>query len=78
MPVEFLTSEQESKYGKYTSEPSQEQLAKYIMLDDQDRLFIFRHKGEHKYCRTLLFHVARRGGGRPLAFIDTAALILKM
>ena len=49
MPVEFLMSEQESKYGKYTSEPSQEQLAKYIMLDDQDRLFIFRHKGEHNH-----------------------------
>jgi len=34
MPVEFLTSEQESQYGKYNANPTVDQLAKYFLLDE--------------------------------------------
>lgn len=49
MPVEFLTAEQEAKYGQFTDEPTSEQLAKYFLLDDYDKFFIFRHKGDHNH-----------------------------
>jgi len=49
MPVEFLTAEQESKYGKFSDEPTSEQLAKYFLLDDYDNFFIFRYKGDHNH-----------------------------
>lgn len=47
MPVEFLTPEQEARYGRFSEEPTTEQLAKYFWLDDQDRNIIWRHRGEH-------------------------------
>lgn len=46
MPVEFLTSQQEARYGRFTREPSSEQLAKYFWLDDQDRTIIFQRRSE--------------------------------
>ena len=49
MPVEFLTKEQEIRYGKYNANPYSEQLAKYFWFDDQDRILIFRHRGNHSY-----------------------------
>ena len=47
MPVDFLTAEQESKYGKYNGDPMPEQLSKYFWLDDNDRVSVFRHRGNH-------------------------------
>ena len=47
MPVDFLSEEQESKYGKYNGDPTPEQLSKYFWLDDNDCLTVFRHRGNH-------------------------------
>ncbi|MDM5155018.1 hypothetical protein QUF88_14685 [Bacillus sp. DX1.1] len=41
MPVEFLTREQKANYGKFSKNPTPEQLNKYFWFDDQDRSIIF-------------------------------------
>jgi hypothetical protein len=45
----FLSHEQRKKYGQFIEEPSPEQLAKYFLLDDLDKLFIFKRKGSHNH-----------------------------
>lgn len=47
MPVEFLTKEQEIQYGTYPDEFSNEQLAQYFLIDDKDKLFIFKRKEKY-------------------------------
>lgn len=47
MPVEFLTSEQKSQYGKFNEEPTKEQLAKFFLLDGQDFEIIKECRGSH-------------------------------
>ena len=47
MPVEFLTQEQRQRYGTYTAEPSDAQLASYFYLDDTDRERLATKRGSH-------------------------------
>jgi len=47
MPVEFLTPEQEARYGQFTGPPTSEQLAQFFFLDDADKSLIERYRGAH-------------------------------
>lgn len=47
MPVQFLTDEQRTNYGKYVTEPTAMDIARYFYLDDDDHQHLAGKRGAH-------------------------------
>lgn len=47
MPLAYLTPEQRNSYGRYTGEPSDDDLARFFYMSDEDHALINRRRGNH-------------------------------
>jgi Domain of unknown function (DUF4158) len=47
VPVGFLTDSQTREDGRFSGEPTPDQLARHFHLDDTDRGFVAEHRGDH-------------------------------
>jgi Domain of unknown function (DUF4158) len=47
MRVDFLTEEQQRRFGRHVREPAPALLGRYFYLDDTDQRHISQHRGDH-------------------------------
>jgi hypothetical protein len=47
VPVEFLTDDQASVYGRFVEPPSRADLERFFYLDDVDRALVGKRRGDH-------------------------------
>jgi hypothetical protein len=62
VPAEFLSDEQAAAYGRFTAEPSRDELERFFFLDDADRALA------HKPAVTITGSVSRCSWGRSAAW----------
>jgi TnpA family transposase len=55
LPVDFLTAEQQKRYGRFAGDPTHEQLARFFHLDEQDIAFVRGNLGRALQLGTVRF-----------------------